>query len=139
MKLVSGRLSKAWLGLSLVIVFLIAQALPMFVRHSSAGTLSQVFVRFDRMAQNTFTSGTVCAKTNGTTQTEAAVGVTFPSSYTVSTTLSDWAVSTGTTTGWPSGASTWPSIAQPTSGQIVGQTVVFGSGDLAINTLYCFN
>ena len=124
----------------LVVCLLLAQALiPALARHSSAGTLTQGLVRFDRMATSQTTTGTVCAKTNGTTQTEAAAGVTFPTGYTVSTTLSNWSVSTATTTGWPAGASAWPSIAQPTAGQVVGQTVVFGSGDLAINTLYCFN
>jgi hypothetical protein len=125
---------------SLFLFVLLAQAaFPLLQPHASAGSLSTGLVRFDRMNTSQPTTGTVCATTNSTSQTEAAVGVTFPTGYTVSTTLSNWAVSTATTTGWPTGAAVWPGIAQPTSGQIVGQTVVFGSSDLTASTLYCFN
>jgi hypothetical protein len=134
------KTKKSLLISTFVVLFLAAQTLlPMLVRQSLAGTLSQGFVRTDRMNTSQTTTGTVCAKTNGTAQTEAAAGVTFPTGYTVSTTLGNWSVSTATTTGWPAGANAWPGIAQPTSGQIVGQTVVFGSSDLTASTLYCFN
>jgi hypothetical protein len=125
---------------SLFLLVLLAQStLPFLLQHASAGTLSTGLVRFDRMNASQATTGTVCATTNAASQTEAAVGVTFPTGYTVSTTVSNWAVDTTSTTGWPSGAAAWTSIAQPSGGQAVGQTVVFGSGNLAANTLYCFN
>jgi hypothetical protein len=113
----------------------------MLVRHSSAATLTETFLRTDRMDASTATTGTVCAKPTSTA-TEAGVKVTFPTGYTVSTTTGNWTVSTATTTGWPSGASAWPSIGSPTgSGDftISGQTVGFQSGDLTAGTLYCFN
>lgn len=102
----------------------------------SAATLSQTLVRFDRMKINAATTGLVCAKP-ATVATEVDVQVTFPTGYTVSTTTSNWTVSTGTTTGWPSGASAWSGIGTATAAS--GQIVTFPSSDLSVGTLYCFN
>lgn len=126
-------------GLLFFLILLAQAAIPALLQQANAASLTTGLVRFNRMNASQATTGTVCATTNATAQTEAAVGVTFPTGYTVSTTLSNWAVSTATTTGWPAGAAAWPGIAQPTSGQIVGQIVVFGSSDLTASTLYCFN
>lgn len=131
---------KYQLAAILFVAFLLTQALLVLVSHASAATMTQTFVRFDRMASSTATTGTVCAKP-ASTATEVGVKVTFPTGYTVSTTTGNWTVST-TNLSWPSGASAWPSIAGPTgSGDftISGQTVGFQSGDLTAGTLYCFN
>ena len=127
-------LTASVLVIQLILVLFVAQK-------ANAGALSGTMVRFDRIKIGTPTTGTVCARPSSTA-TETSVKVTFPTSYTVSTTVGNWAVSTATTTGWPSGAVAWPSIAQPTgSGEFVisGQAVNFGSGDLTATTLYCFN
>jgi hypothetical protein len=136
------------LAAALLVLPLLAQVLiPSLLQHASAGTLSNTLVRFDRMKQSTggagdvFTSGTVCAKT-ATVATETSVKVTFPTGMTVSSTVGNWTVSTATTTGWPSGAVAWITPSAPTgSGEFVisGQSVNFGSGDLVVGTLYCFN
>jgi hypothetical protein len=141
MKTFTVPLSRWQLVGSIYVLVLLAQVfVPFALQRASAGTLSTGMVRFDRMNASQATTGTVCATTNGTSQTEAAVAVTFPTGYTLSTTTSDWAVSTVTTTGWPAGASAWPTIAGPTaSNQISGQTVQFTSGNLTASTLYCFN
>jgi hypothetical protein len=139
MKIPHFKKTKSLLAVVVLVALFTQAILPSLSRHALAGTLSQGLVRFDRMATSQTTTGTVCAKTNATAQTEAAVGVTFPTGYTVSTTLTNWSVSTATTTGWPTGANAWPGITQPSSGQIVGQTVVFASSDLTASTLYCFN
>jgi hypothetical protein len=125
---------------SLYVLVLLAQVfVPFLLQHASAGTLSSGLVRFDRMNASQTTTGTVCATTNGVSQTEAAVAVTFPSGYTVSTTPGDWTVGT-TTTGWPAGAAAWPGITAPSAAnQISGQTVQFTSSNLTASTLYCFN
>jgi hypothetical protein len=142
MKHLKIKTTKFRLAAGLLLFVLFAQALvPLLVRHSAAATMTQTLVRFDRMATSQTTTGTVCAKP-ATTATEAGVKVTFPTGYTVSTTVGDWTVSTATTTGWPAGASAWTSIGSPTgSGDftISGQTVGFQSGDLTPGTLYCFN
>lgn len=102
---------------------------------ASGAALTQTFVRFDRMKISTATTGTVCAKP-ATVATEASVQVTFPTGYTVSTTVGNWTVST-TNLAWPTGGTAWPGIATATAA--TGQVVTFPSTDLTVGTLYCFN
>lgn len=105
---------------------------------ASAAALNQTLVRFDRMKVSSPTTGTVCAKPT-TASTEASVQVTFPTGYTVSTTLSNWTVST-TNLAWPASGtvSAWPGIGTATA--VSGQTVTFPSGDLTPTTsTFCFN
>lgn len=101
---------------------------------ASAGSLTNTFVRFDRMQISTGTTGTVCAKPV-TTATEASVVVTFPAGYTLGT-AATFTVNT-TNLAWPTGAIAWPSIA--TASNVTSQAVTFPSGDLTVGTLYCFN
>jgi len=105
---------------------------------ASAAGLTHVTVRFDRMATATATTGLVCAQP-ATTATEASVVVGFPTNTVVSTTLTNWGVSTAVTTGWPSGAVAWPGIAQATAADNTLKTATFPSTDLTVGTLYCFN
>ncbi len=100
---------------------------------ASAASLSQTFVRFDRMKASTPTTGTVCAKSASTGQTN--VVVTFPTGYTVGASV-NWATSTANLA-WPAAASAWPTIQA--TGTAVGQVVTFTSGSLSAGTLYCFN
>ena len=102
---------------------------------TSAAALTQSMVRFDRMSTSTATTGTVCAEPT-TASTEADVQVTFPTGYTVSTTVGDWTVNT-TNLAWPSGGTAWPGIGTATAA--ASQTVTFPSTDLTVGTLYCFN
>lgn len=102
---------------------------------ASAAALSQVSVRFDRMKAATATTGTVCAKAANAGQT--SVSVTFPTGYTVSTTVGNWTTST-TNLAWPTGASAWPTIGA-TATTATGQVVTWSSGALVAGTLYCFN
>jgi len=143
MRYLNLRLTKARIAGVIFAVALALQAVvPLLTPTASADQLTNTLVRFDRMAQSQATTGTVCAKTTATVATEAVVSVFFPTGFTVSSTVGNWTVSTATTTGWPTGANAWVGIGAPTgSGNftISGQTVNFQSGDLAINTLYCFN
>jgi hypothetical protein len=102
---------------------------------ASAASLTNTFVRFDRMKTSTATTGTVCAKAT-TVATEASVQVSFPTGYTVSTTVGNWVVNT-TNLAWPTGGTAWPGIGTATAA--VGQLVTFPSTDLTVGTLYCFN
>lgn len=103
--------------------------------NSSAAELTRTMVRFDRMKTSTATTGTVCAQPT-TVATEASVQVTFPTGYTVSTTLGNWTVNT-TNLAWPTGGAAWPGIGTATAA--AGQVVTFPSTDLTVGTLYCFN
>jgi len=104
-----------------------------FTSSASAAALSQTLVRFDRMKASTPTTGTVCAKSASTGQTN--VVVTFPTGYTVGASAS-WATSTANLA-WPATASAWPTIQA--TGTAAGQVVTFTSGSLTAGTLYCFN
>lgn len=120
-----------------VIILIAAILLPLLllVQRTDAASLSQVFVRFDRMKISTATTGTVCANP-ASVATEASVRVSFPTGYTVSGTAGNWTVNT-TNLAWPAGAIAWPSIN--TASAVSGQDVTFPSGDLTVGTLYCFN
>ncbi len=120
----------------LIVALILAAMVPVVLNNiAKAASLSQVSVRFDRMKISTATTGTVCAKPT-TVATEASVQVTFPTGYTVSSTVGNWTVNT-TNLAWPSGASAWPGIGTATAA--AGQVVTFPSTDLTVGTLYCFN
>lgn len=102
---------------------------------AQAAALTQNFVRFDRMKISQATTGTVCAKPI-TAAVEASVQVTFPTGYTVSTTLGNWTVNT-TNLAWPTGGTAWLGINTATAA--AAQVVTFPSTDLVVGTLYCFN
>ena len=73
-------------GLVFLMVLVAPSVLPFLLPRASAGTLTYTLVRFDRMKTSQATTGTVCAKP-ATTATETSVKVTFPTSYTVSSTV----------------------------------------------------
>jgi hypothetical protein len=106
-----------------------------FVQHAHAATLSQVLVRFDRMMQSSTTTGTVCAKPT-TAATEGKVVVTFPTGFTLGAFGTFTVNNTSTNMSWPATASPWVTPTAPASGgDISGQAVTFGSGDLVVGTL----
>ncbi len=108
---------------------------PLVPRPAEAVAFGQAYLRLDRMKANTATGGTVCAKPT-TTATEGKVVVAFPSTYTVNTTAANW---TTNTTNIPAGSTGWVGITTATSATSPANVVTFTSGDLTVNTLYCFN
>lgn len=104
----------------------------LFSGTAQAGNFQEAYVRFDRLAASTATTGLVCAKPQ-TVGTEADVQVVFPTGFT----LGLAATFTVGTSDIPSGSTAWPSIATATN--VTSQTVTFPSGDLTVGTLYCFN
>jgi hypothetical protein len=132
---VKTKMFKVQLTRALVLALTLQLFNPFLVAPAHAAALTQVEVRFDRMKVSQPTTGTVCAKP-ATASTEADVQVTFPTGYTVSTTTSNWVVST-TNLAWPTGGTAWPGIGTATAA--AGQVVTFPSTDLTVGTLYCFN
>lgn len=120
-----------------ILVFLLVVLSPfLFVEKAQSAAFAQAYVRFDRLKASTATTGLVCAKTrSGNTESENDVQVTFPSDFTVSTTLGNWTVST---TDIPFGASTWTGILTATAADNGTKIVTFPSGLLSADTLYCF-
>ncbi|NTW13688.1 MAG: hypothetical protein HGA31_01515, partial [Candidatus Moranbacteria bacterium] len=116
---------------ALVVLILTAVLVPVDGAHAAG--LAQSMVRLDRLSASTATGGTVCAKAT-TASVETTVKVTFPTGFTVNTTVANWTV---TTTNIPSGSTAWIGIG--TASAAVGQDVTFPSGDMVVGTLYCFN
>lgn len=136
MKLTKTKIKQNRLAITTTLAILIQLVAPFFmIEVAHAGTLTNTFVRFDRMKVSTATTGTVCAKP-ATAGTAVQVQVTFPTGYTVAA-AANWTVST-TNLAWPTGGTAWPGIG--TASTVAGQVVTFPSGTpLTVGTLYCFN
>ena len=122
------------LNLSLLLLLLY----PLLQPQKANATVTEAFVRFDRLATGAAISGTACLKSTLTTQTN--VVIVFPSGWTISQTNTNWTVTTTNLPTDPVGggaASAWPGIGTATS--VVGLSVVFPGTALAAGTFYCFN
>ena len=119
--------------IALVVAFVFSVVVSPLVANTSFAA-TQSFVRFDRMKMSTATTGTVCFMPN-TTDTEAAVHVTYPTGYTLGI-AANFTVST-TNLERPTGGTAWPGINTATD--VTSQEVTFPSSDLTVGTLYCFN
>lgn len=131
-----SRIGRIW---SIVIVVM-SMTMPFVPQSAYAASATEAILRLDRMAQSVTTGGTVCEKT-GTAGTEASVVVTFPAGYTVNGTTANYPTSTTNLPPDPAtgtAATPWPTISA-TATNVTGQAVTFTSGDLSINTFYCFN
>jgi hypothetical protein len=117
------------------IASLLAITFAQYISPVRAAGLTSAFVRFDRMSTSQTTGGRVCATPTTLASTETSVVVTFPASFSVNSTASNWTI---TTTNLDTGQTAWPGIGTATT--VAGQSVTFPSGDLTLNsTLYCFN
>lgn len=108
---------------------------------------ASAYVRLDRMKELTTTGFTVCA-TPTTAATEADVQVIIPTQtgtdFVVNSTASNWVVDDGTGVGGvglPAGSTFWAGMTSgtTTASSVSGKTITFPSGDLTINTQYCFH
>lgn len=118
---------------------LIALLYPFVAPNRAGATVTEAFVRFNRLATGSGISGTACMETD-TVGTETNVVIDFPIDWTISSTASNWTVTTTNlpvrpTTG--GAASAWPGIGTATS--VDGVSVVFPGSDLTVDTWYCFN
>jgi hypothetical protein len=121
-----------------LLVSIVTQLLPS--EALAATGFASAYLRLDRMKVSTATGGLLCTTPSSAgAGTEAKVIVRFPSTYTLSTTTTDW---TATTTNLPSGATAWPNITSATI-TVSGQNVTWdttATGDLTSGAaLYCFN
>lgn len=132
-------LRRLWFGA--IGLLLLQLWVPFLIGSANAGTFSKALVRFDRMKASQATTGTVCFAPTVTTAI-ASVQVAFPASYSTSTTLGNWTVST-TNLAWPSGAGALTNVgtASAVSAATAG-TVTFPVSPAFTPTagnLYCFN
>lgn len=127
-------LLSALLNISLLLLVLYPLLQPQF----ADATVTEGFVRFDRLSTGSAVSGTACLKSTLTTQTN--VVLVFPVGWTISQTAANWTVTTTNLPTDPSGggaATAWPGIGTATS--VTGQSVVFPGTALTAGTFYCFN
>lgn len=112
---------------------------PFFTPGKANASVTEAFVRFNRLATGAAISGTACEKTS-TSGTETNVVILFPTGWTISSTPGNWTVTTTNLPTDPVGggaASAWPGIGTATS--VSGNSVVFPGTDLSTATFYCFN
>lgn len=138
---VSVRLAdkNSLISIALYLALLISLIYPFLMPFKAGAAVDTSFVRFNRHATGSAISGTACLETT-TAGTETNVVIVFPVDWTISSTASNWTV---TTTNLPvkpttGGAATaWPGIGTATS--VDGTSVTFPGSDLSTSTFYCFN
>jgi hypothetical protein len=128
---------KKQISLLLILSIVLYLVSPSFLAPKAQGaTFGSTYVRLDRMAAATPTTGLVCATTPaGDTGTDAKVTVTFPAGFVLSETEADWTVATDNL---PNGTSAWPGIDTATLADNTTKEVTFPSTDLSTSTTYCF-
>jgi hypothetical protein len=148
MPIIKLRLSKNKLvGLGFGVALALQAFVPFFLPSASASSLSKTLVRFDRLSQAVATTGTVCvAASAGAAGTEDSVKVTFPTGFTVSTTVGNWGTNTTSTGyGWPTGALAMPtpggagSVGSASANAASGQDVTWKISNITDTQTYCFN
>lgn len=132
---------KTLLSLLLNFSLLLLVLYPLLNPQKAHATVTEAFVRFDRLGAITSgtISGTACLKTD-TSGTETNVVIVFPTGWTINGTPANWTVSTTNLPVDPQGGAVaaWPGIGTATS--VSGLSVVFPATDLTVTTtLYCFN
>lgn len=139
LKLVNIKKNKdSLISIALSLSLLLSSLFPFFAPGKANATVTESFVRFDRLATGAAISGTACLKSTLTSQTN--VVIVFPSSWTISQTAGNWTVTTTNLPTDPVGggaASAWPGIGTATS--VAGLSVVFPGSALSAGTFYCFN
>lgn len=135
------HVSKRRYRLSLLAIALILASLfyPFTYPQKAQATVTQSFVRFNRLSTGAAVSGSACLETT-TSGTETSVVLVFPSGWTISGTPSNWTVTTTNLPADPSdgsSATAWPGIGTATS--VNGLSVTFPGTDLSTGTFYCFN
>lgn len=129
-----------------MLLFVIAAPIFMTQQKAEAApgdSLRGTMMRLDRMGASAALSGTVCAKISvaNTAQTEDRVVVTFPTGFTVNSTVGNFSINTAPNSSWPTTGTTapWPGMGT-TAMAISGTAVTMVSSDLASTApWYCFN
>jgi hypothetical protein len=127
-----------------VVVVLVATIMPFMPSVAEATPLAQAMLRLDRMSVSQTTGGTVCATPTTTLSSGSLIVITFPASYTVNGTASNWPTAGNTTVIDPANSPT-TSAAWPITGNVASaansgtKKVTFTSGVVTAGTFYCFD
>ncbi|HUD09650.1 MAG TPA: hypothetical protein VMR77_02530 [Patescibacteria group bacterium] len=134
-----SKTPKALLSIALQFsILLLSVAYPLLYPQAANATVTEGFVRFDRLATTSVVAGTACLKSSLSGQTN--VVIVFPAGWTISQTASNWTTSTTNLPTDPVGggaATAWPGIGTATS--VNGLSVTFPGTALTVGTFYCFN
>jgi len=127
------------ISILLYVVTILSLVYPVLLPKKAHAAVTESFVRFDRHSTGAAISGSACLETT-TVGTETNVVLVFPNDWTISSTASNWTV---TTTNLPTAAdgtaaTAWPGIN--TASSVDGASVVFPGSDLSnAGQFYCFN
>jgi hypothetical protein len=133
------KTTKQKLTLLLQIILFLSLLYPVLEPKKAGAAVTLSFVRFDRHSTGAAISGTACLETT-TSGTETNVEIVFPDDWTISSTASNWTVSTTNLPVKPtdgSAATAWPGIG--TANSVTSQSVRFPATDLSTATFYCFH
>lgn len=146
-----GKLQKKILGelsainiLVLLFVFFVAPFINYNNQKAEASaSLRGAIMRLDRMGASAALSGTACSKVSdpATSGTEGKVVLTFPTGFTINSTVGNFAINTAPNSSWPTTGTTapWPGMGT-TAMAISGTAVTLVSSDLGSTApWYCFN
>lgn len=129
--------------LQLSIVFL-SVAAPIMYPNKANASVTEGFVRFDRLATGSAINGTACLKSDQTTQT--GVTIVFPQGWTINSTASNWVASTTNIVAQekdPVGgaaAEIWPGIGGSTAAtSVTGLSVTWPTTSFTSGHYYCFS
>jgi hypothetical protein len=141
-RLANLRNPKVLLSLLLQLtIVLLSVATPLLYPQQAHATVTEGFVRFDRLATAQAVTGTACLKSTLITQT--GVIITFPIGWTISSTIGNWTANTTnivSTMKDPIGggaAEAWPGINNATA--VNGLSVTFPTTAFTAGHFYCFN
>jgi len=128
---------------NIAVQLLVLIAPMLFVEKAEAVGFTQTYVRFDRMASNTVTTGMICAKPSSSLTTYRKLEVTFPDENSAT----DFVLGIGSTfqntnisTSNIDGNTAWPDIANATAG-VAGNVVTWthtADQTLSSANTYCF-
>lgn len=134
----------AWISILLYIVTFISLIYPVLLPKQAGASLTQAFVRIDRLGTGEGISGSACMETAGSHGTETNVTIVFPSDWTISGTASNWVANNTNLPYDPTDQSTqatmWAGVTNTEQASAVsGNAVTWTASDLSDGTFYCFN
>jgi hypothetical protein len=127
-----------------VVVMVVASIMPFVPSLATASQLTESMVRLDRMTTSQTTGGTICGKPATALSSGSLIVITFPSTYTVDATASNWPTAGNTSVIDPANGTTaataWPITNSVASAANNGtKKVTFVSGAVNAGTFYCFD
>lgn len=125
------------------LVFVMSFPFLFFVNKAQAVGFTQIYIRFDRLASNTATTGMICAKPSSTLTTYRKLEVTFPDENSATDFVLGAASTfenTNVSTSSIDGNTAWPDITGATASKVGNVVTWTHTADQTLNSTntYCF-